>query len=176
MLLLGHPRFRLANVENHFRAFNAFHGCVEYLSYAANVFLVNSLALGFPHFLEDDLLGNLRGNAAQSFCRFEKPDFAANLGIVSDGFGFIERDLKLGIFDVIFRCNNALHRVNPDISAVFVQFANQVFLAFVFLAGGRNNGVLHRADYNLRINTFFAAQRINYVVNLARHRFPYKIY
>src|SRR5258708_35076710 len=61
LLLARHARLSLANVENDFRAFEALHGRVQDLAHAADVLVVDRVALGLPHLLKDDLLGHLCG-------------------------------------------------------------------------------------------------------------------
>ena len=68
------PRERVLNphgneairIENHIRTFDALHRGVHHFADASDVFVVDRVALRFAHFLEDDLLRQLRGNPAKN--------------------------------------------------------------------------------------------------------------
>ena len=107
--------------------------------------------------MKDNLFGNLRGDAPQSFGGLEEADLAANLGIGVDLARIFQRDFQLRIFDIVIGRKNAFDRVDPDTSAVLVELAPQILLALVFFASSGNNGIFHRAHHNLRIDSFFAA-------------------
>ena len=96
------PSFSPADIKDHVWPFNAFYRRVQNFAHTANVFVVNRVALGFADFLENDLLGNLRGDSPQSFRRFQEAYFAADFGIWIDCFGFIQRNFQLRIFNVVF--------------------------------------------------------------------------
>ena len=95
---------------------------------------------------------------------------AADLDVGIDLARVIQRDLQIGIFDLFRSFDDRLHRKRADLAGFLVQFGAQVFLRLVVLAGGDNDGVFHRADHNLRINTLFPAQRVDGVVELTCHR------
>ena len=68
LLFPGHARFGLPNIENYLGPLNALDRGVDDLAHAPDVFVVNRVALRLAHLLKNDLLGNLRGDAPQSFC------------------------------------------------------------------------------------------------------------
>ena len=57
--------FRPVHVDDHVAVFDPFHQAVDHLADAVLEFLVVSLAFGFPHLLDDHLLGRLRRDAAE---------------------------------------------------------------------------------------------------------------
>jgi len=79
-------------------------------------------------------------------------------------------DLEIGIFHLLGSLDYGLHRERIDLSRVFVELGAEILLRLVVFAGGHDNGVFHRADYNLRINAFFPAQCVDRVVELACHK------
>ena len=171
LLLARHARFRLADVEDHIRTFDPLHRGIDDLAHAPDVLVVNRVALGFPHLLKDDLLGQLRRNASQNaFGLLVDLQLAAQLDVGIDLARVVQRDLQDGILDLLRSLDNRLHRESADLAGFLVQFGAQVFLRLVILARGDNNGIFHRADDNLRINAFFPAQRVDRVVELTCHR------
>src|SRR5262249_24126497 len=116
LLLLRHLGFRLTNVEDHVRTLHALHRSVDELAYAPDVLVVNGVALRFTDFLKDDLLGDLRRDAAQSFRGLQKAHFAADFSVGVDHLGLVQGNLDLRILNVIFRGQNALYRVYADIA------------------------------------------------------------
>src|SRR5207248_6410548 len=66
LFLARHARFRFADVKDHVGAFDALDGGVHDLTDTADVFVVDSVALGFAHLLENDLLGKLRRDTTKA--------------------------------------------------------------------------------------------------------------
>src|SRR5581483_10628943 len=155
------------------RAFDALYGRIYNFIYASNVLVVNRVALGLADLLEDDLFRKLRGNAPEnSFCFFWDHELATYFGVRIGLTRVINRDLQVRVLDLLRSFDNALYSESADFAGIFVELRAQVLLRLVVLARGNNNGVFHRADYNLRINSFFPAQGVNCVVKLACHKKP----
>ena len=75
---------------------------VHELAHAADVLVVNGVALGFAHLLENDLLGDLRGDAAQnSFGRLWNLQLAADLDVGIDLARSSSVTWRFGIFDLL---------------------------------------------------------------------------
>src|SRR6185437_6375515 len=166
-------RFRFADIEDHVRAFDPLYSRVDDLAHAADVLVVHSVALGFAHLLENDLLRKLRGDAAEnSFGLFRNVQFPADLDIGINLARIIDRHLQSRIFDLLGRLYNAFHCEGADLSRVFIEMGAQVFLGLVVLAGGDNNRIFHRAHHNLRINALLSTESVNCVVELACHKKP----
>ena len=136
---------------------------------AANVLVVDRVALRLAHFLKDDLLGQLRRNAAQHIGSLIGAQFAADFGRGINPLGLVERDLRVGVLDVVRVLNNRAHRVGANLAALLVELGAQVFLGLVVLSGGHNDGILDRAYDDLRINAFLPAQSVDYVVQFTCH-------
>ena len=171
MLLARHARLCLADVKDYVRAFNPLHRGVHNLAYATDVFVVDRVPLGFADLLENNLFCKLRGNASENaFSLFRDLQLAADFSIRIGFSRVINRDLKIRIFNLLRSLDDALHRKSANLARIFVELRAQVFLGLVVLAGGDNNGVFHRTDYNLRIDSLFPAQRINRVIELACHK------
>src|SRR3546814_4445506 len=60
-----HQRLCTPEIDGHVAELVALDDAVHHLADAVLVFVVLSLALGFAHLLHDDLLGGLRGDAAE---------------------------------------------------------------------------------------------------------------
>ena len=105
LLTLGHAGFSFAEVDDDVLTLDALDGGGENFFFAVGVLVEYGIALGFAHLLEDDLLGQLRGDAAERARVLVEADFAARLELcaLGHGLGFFERDLVDGIFDLVFR-------------------------------------------------------------------------
>src|ERR1700730_2272057 len=66
LLLARHAGFRLADVKDHVRAFDTFHGCVDDFSNSSDVFVVDSVAFGVADLLKNYLLRQLCGDPPQN--------------------------------------------------------------------------------------------------------------
>ena len=78
LLALGQARFGAAHVHDDVGAFKALDDAIHQLADAAVVFVVDGVALGLAHLLHDDLLGGLRGDAAQHGSGLGNQQFAAD--------------------------------------------------------------------------------------------------
>src|SRR6202040_2068409 len=66
LLALGQTRFGAAHVDDEVGAFGALDDDGDEFADAAVVFVEDGVAFGFANLLQDDLLGGLRGDAAQN--------------------------------------------------------------------------------------------------------------
>ena len=96
---------------------------------------------------------------------------AADFDVGIDLARIFQRDLQDGSSTCSGVSTIGLHRKGADLAGFLVEFGAQVFLRLVVLARGDNNGVFHRADYNLRINALFPAERVDRVVELTCHKY-----
>ena len=97
---LGAAGLGLAQVVDDVLALDALDGGVEDFLFAVRVLLEDRVALGFADLLEDDLLGQLRGDAAQGAGVAIEADLAAHLDAGSQFAGLGERDLVQRVFDL----------------------------------------------------------------------------
>ena len=171
LLFARHARFGLADVKNYIWTFNALHRGVHNLADTPDVLVVNRIALGFAHFLKDHLLRELCSDAPQnSFSHFGNFQLAADLRARVNLAGIIHCDLQLRVLHLLGRLDNRLHRKCVDLACFLVQLSAQVLLCLIVFACRDNNGVFHRAHYDLRINALLFTQGVNSVVKLACHR------
>ena len=176
LFLARHASFRLADIENYIRAFDALHCGVDDLSDAPDVFVVNRVPLRFAHLLENHLLRQLRRDASQnSFGHFRNLEFAADFERRINLARIFQRDLQVGIFHLLRSLHHGLHRKGVDLAGFLIELGPQIFLRLVVLARSHDNGVFHRADYNLRINAFFPAECVDRVVKLACHKNQFSV-
>ena len=173
LFFAAHAGFGLADIENDVGAFEALDGRVDDFVYVADVFVVDGVAFGLAYFLKNDLLGKLRGDAAKdAFGRFGDEQFSAGFGAGVELARLVDGHLKIRIFDLLGVFDDRLHRVGIDLAAVFIEDGAQVFLRLVVFARGDDDGVFHGADYNLGIDSLFAADPFDDVVELTCHKIP----
>ena len=149
--------------------FDALDRGVDDFVHASDVLVVNRVALGLTHLLEDHLLGQLRGDAPQTFSRLFLQQFAADHGVFADLQRLFQRDLHLRIFDVVFAGKNLPHRIGADCAALAIQHGAQVLLRLVILARGDDDGVFDGRYHDLRIDSLLAAQCVDHVVKFTCH-------
>ena len=168
---MRHAAFGLAQVDDDVLAFGALDGGVDNLAHAPDVLVVNGVALGLAHLLEDDLLGQLRGDASQNVGWLVGAQFAAYFGRRIDALGVVEGDLRDRVFDLVGALDDGADRVGADLAALLVELGAEVLLRLVILSGGYDDGILDRTYDNLRIDAFLAAESVDYVVQFTRHKF-----
>ena len=64
LFALGQTRFGAAHVHDEVGSFGALDDDGDQFADAIVILIENGVALGFAHFLQDDLLGSLRGDTA----------------------------------------------------------------------------------------------------------------
>src|SRR5229473_3011316 len=172
LLLASHARFGLADIENHIRTLDALHGRIHHFVHMADVLVVNGVALSLAYFLEDDLLGQLRCNASEnSLGDLGNEQLAARFRVGIELASLVDRYLQVGILDLLGILDNRLDRVGVDLAALLVEHRAQIFLRLVVLASRDDDGVLDRANHDLRVDPLLAADPFDNVVKLACHKF-----
>ncbi len=169
MLALGTAGFGLAEIEDDVLALEALDGGVEHFLLAVRVFLENRVALGFAHFLEDHLLGKLRGDASQGRGVPVHADLAAHFGAGSHFVGLLQRDLVHRIFDLVIAGDNGFVDIGRDLARLLVELAAHVFLRFVELACRQGNGFLDRANHDLGLDAFLPAEKLDALIKGTGH-------
>ena len=137
---------------------------------AIDVLVVNRVALGLAHFLEDHLLRQLRGDAPENVGRLLDQQLAAGFGLGVELARVVERDLAIRIENFLRSADDLLHRIGANAAAFPVEHSPQVFLSLVILASGDNNGVLHGRDDDLRVDSLLPTQSVDNVIEFTRHR------
>ena len=171
LFLTRHAGFGLAEIEDHVRTFDALHGRVDDFAYASDVVVVNGVAFGLADFLKNYLLGKLRSDAAEnSLGDLGNSQLSTDLDGGIDFARVIDRDLEIGIFDLFRSFHDGLYGEGVDLAGFLVELGAEIFLRLVVFAGGDDDGVFHRTHYDLRINPFFPAQRVDSVVELTCHK------
>ena len=82
--------------------FDALHGRVHDFVHVPDVLVVNRVAFGLAHLLENDLLRKLRGDAAEnSFGHLRDQQLAASFRARIELARLLYRHLQIGIFDLL---------------------------------------------------------------------------
>ena len=132
------------------------------------VLLEYRIPLSFPDLLEDDLLGQLRGNAAQRRGIAIHADLAANLYARSQLTGLRKRNLVERVFHLLRIGNNRLIDVGGNLARFLVQLPTHVFLSLVKLARGQGNGLFDRADNDAGVDSLFCTKQFDTLVQRIR--------
>src|ERR1700693_1877747 len=168
LLFLGQTRLGLAEIDHQILGFDALDGAVDQLADAARVLGKNRLALGLAHFLQDHLLGRLRGDASQRIGRLREMNLGFELRRRIHLLSFLEGNFLVGILN---RFHDFLDSVNLQGSGLIVEGGHQVFGGAEMLTRGHEHGVFHRVDDDLRINALLFAQDFNGLID-ATHCVP----
>ena len=134
------------------------------------VFVENGVAFGFAHFLQDDLLGGLRSDAAQNIGGFAGQNFRADFGrgILAASIG--NADFASGVGNVL---DHGQNRENVHLTGFGVEFAAQVFFGLVILARRDDHRILDRRHHDFRLDVLLAAEHFNLLIEQIRHNaFP----
>ncbi len=166
LFALGHARFGAAHVDDYVGAFDALDNAVHKLADARVIFVVDGVALGFAHLLQDHLLGRLRGDAAEDFRRLILENFAAGLdaGLLLAGVG--EGDFAQRIGDFIHYC---AYGKNIHVAGFGVEFRAEIFLGLVIFAGSDNHSIFDGRDDNIGLDVLFAADLLDCLVEQTCH-------
>ena len=133
------------------------------------IFVEDRVALGFAHLLEDDLLGQLRGDAAQGAGVAVEANLAAHLDAGRQFVGLGQRDLVHRVLDLLLVGHDRLVDVGRDLAGLLVQLPAHVLLGLVVLARGQGDGLFHGADHDLGLDALLAAQEFDTLIQHAGH-------
>ena len=116
-----------------------------------------ALALGVADLLEDDLLGGLRGDAAELDRGQRIDDEVADRGVGLELLRALQVDLLEIILDLLDHLD---HAPQAKVAGFRVELGADVVLGAVAGAGGALDGVLHRLDDDALVDQFLARDRI----------------
>jgi len=157
LFAFGATGFGLAEIVDDVLAFNALDGCVEDFFFAVRIFIEDGIALGFTHLLKDDLLGKLRGDAAEGAGVAIEANLAAHFNLGRQFDGVRQRDLVERVFYLFISCHDGLIDVSRNLAGLFVQLSAHVFLGLVIFARSEGNGFLDGSDDDAGVDAFFLA-------------------
>ena len=167
LLARRHDRLGLAELDDDRLVVGALDEAVDDLADAVVELVVDVLALVFADALQDDLLGRLRGDAAEVARRILDQDLAAELGVALDLAGVGQRDLHLVVLDGV---DDGLVDEDARLARARVDAHGDVLLdaAGDPLIGGLQ-GVLDRADDGLFRDAPLGRDRRDRGVKFALH-------
>ena len=169
LLALRHAGFGLAEVEDDVHRLEALDGGVEDLAGAVVVLVEDGVALGFADLLEDDLLGHLRGDAAERSGVLVEAQLAADLDLGRELAGLLEGHLVDFVFDLLGRLDDGLVDIGADLAGLAVHLGAHVLLRLVVLARGEGDGVFDGADYDCRLDSLIPAQHLDRLIQNTCH-------
>src|SRR5271165_5776286 len=169
LFTLGQARFGAAHVDDKVRPFGALDDNGDKLADAAVVFIEDGVALGFAHFLQNDLLGGLRGDAAEDVGGFVGENFRAHYGIGIFLSGVLEADFLGGVGDFF---DDGHHRKHVDLAGFGIKFSPEVFFGLVIFARGDAHRVLDGRHHDRGLNVLLAAEHFDLLIEQIRHVFP----
>jgi hypothetical protein len=120
-------------------------------------FFVLAVPFRLAHLLQDNLLGRLRGDAAEIHRRKRLGDAVADLGLGVLVAGGRERDLGGIVLDLVDHLQDALQR---DLARLGVDARKHVGLLPVARARRLLDRVRHGGDHDLAVDHLFACDRV----------------
>src|SRR6185437_1825183 len=166
LLALGQPGFGSAEVHDKVRAFGALHDAIEHLADAGVVFVVDRVALGLAHLLQNNLLRGLRGDSAQHSGGLGLGNFRADFDLRTLLAGFGERNFMEGIgrfFD------HLADRKHVHLAGFRIELGAQVFFGAVILARRDDHRVFDCGDDHIRFDVLLPADLLDCLVQQTRH-------
>ena len=116
-----------------------------------------ALALGLAHFLHDDVLRGLRGDAAEIDRRQRIGDEIADLRLGIEFLRRVERDLRRFVLD---RVGDLAEAHQLDLAVLAVDLGADVVFLPVFGAAGFLDRLLHRLQHFVAIDALVARDRV----------------
>ncbi len=166
-LVAAQNRLGAAQLDRHIAVFDALDDAVGDLADAILIFAELALTLGVAYALDDDLLGHLRGNAAEIDRRQildqEFADRHARFFILGIG----QRQLGDLILDGLRDFAEPLQR---DFAGAAIDRRANIVLMTVFGASGLLDGLLHRLDHLFAVDILFARDLVGDLQQLDHSR------
>ena len=166
LFALGQTGFGAAHVDDQIRAFRALDDDGHEFADTVVILVENGVAFGFAHFLQNNLLGGLRGDTSEHVGRLGGDDFRADFYFGIFFLGVSETDFLVGIRDLV---NNCVDGKNVHLAGFLIEFGAQIFFRLVIFSRGHNHGVFNSRDDHFRLNVLFATEHFNLLVEQIRH-------
>ena len=158
-LVAAHDGLAAAEIDDHVAVFDALDDAVDDLADAILVFLVLPVALGVAHFLDDDLLGRLRRDAAEIERRQGLGDGVAFLGGRVALARFRQGDLAGIVLERRVVDHQQVAR-QAELAGLAVDLGVDVGLGAVARARRLGDGVGHRVEDDLLVDHLLAGDRV----------------
>ncbi len=146
-----------AKIDDDVAVLGALHRAVDDLAEAVLVFAELAIALGLAHFLHDDLLGVLRGHAAEIQRRQALGDQVADLRFGVAPLGVRQVDLRRFVLDVV---DHRQHARKPRLARLRVDLAANVVLARRSAICSLLDRVFHGLDHDLAVDRLLASDSV----------------
>ena len=166
MLALRHPRFRTAHVHDQVRPFRALHDHRHQFARAGVIFVVNRVALGLAHLLQDHLLGRLRRDAPEHIGRLRGQNFRPDFRVWVLLLRVRQADFPLRV-DNLF--HHRLHRIHVHLPGFRIELSAQILFGLVKLARGHHHRIFDGRDHHFRFDVLFPAQHLDLLIEQIRH-------
>src|SRR5205823_15000823 len=168
LLLLGQDRVGPAEVHDDVLLLEALHDARHQLALATLELVVDDVALGVAHALDDVLLRRLRGDAAELLGRQLGEQLVANLGIgVELAPGLVERHLVERVLDGL---DDGLDLEQLDFADLGIELGLDVLLQPKGLLGGRQHRVLEGVHDDVPVDALLLAHLFDDAVQIRQHR------
>jgi hypothetical protein len=125
--------FGPAEIDNDITFIHLLHRTGDQVADFLDIFIVNSLAFGFAHFLDKYLFGGSYRISAKLLEGDENLNFVVDLSIGVDLLRILQRNLDVRVDDSF---HNRLDRVHVDIAGTTVYVYDYVVAIAVFLSSG----------------------------------------
>src|SRR5881628_515508 len=168
LLLLREDRVRPAEVHDDVLLLEALHDPGDELALAALELVVDDVALGVAHALDDVLLRRLGGDPAELLRRQLGEQLVADLGLRIDLCArHLERHLVLGVLDVL---DHHLDLEQLDLAQLGVELRLDVLLVAEGLLGRRQHRLLERLHDDTAVDPFLLAHLLDDAVQIRQHQ------
>ncbi len=165
LLPSGHPRFRSPEVHNNVGALDALHRAVDQFADPLAVLRVDGVTLGFADFLENDLLGRLRGDPAEHVRGLGNLDLAVQVHLRIEFTPLFQADFMVGVLNLL---HHLLARDHPHGPRFLVEVRFELFGRLVVFPSRHKDGIFYGLDDHLRVNALLAAHLIDGLVKETR--------
>ncbi len=159
LLLARQHRFDAPDLDDQVAAFEPLDRAVDHFADALVVFGEDVLALRLAHFLEDHLLGGLRGNASEHVGPLRELDFHVDFRFLAvEVLRLFQRNLRRRVLDF---GDDVLDGEQVDLAGLLVEARLQVLVRLVVLARGRQHGVFDGSDDRVGLDALFLSEGLD---------------
>src|SRR6266849_22888 len=167
LLLLGEDGVGAPQVHDDVFLLEALHDAGEELALAPLELVVDDIALGVAHALDDVLLRGLGGDAPELLRRQLGEELVADLGLRIDlRARHLERHLVLGVLDVL---DHRLDLEQLDLAQLGVELGLDVLLVAEGLLGRRQHRLLERLQDDVAVDALLLAHLLDDAIQVRQH-------